>query len=108
MTATLPPPAFAPFGIVHAAMLGSMALAAWAWVAWARRAGNARRRHVEEMVAYANLALWIVIRLYLLTPDQFRWSVWIPLGMCDIMTLLVSVRLLVPDTRWFSIALYFG
>jgi hypothetical integral membrane protein (TIGR02206 family) len=60
------------------------------------------------MVAYANLALWIVIRLYLLTPAQFRWNVWVPLGMCDIMTLLVSVKLLNPHRRWLSIALYFG
>ena len=104
-----PPPEFHPFGLLHLAMLlGIFAVAAW-WVAWARDEPDAaRRRHVEQMAAYANLALWIVIRLYLITPAQFRWNVWVPLGMCDIMTLLVSLKLLNPHSRWLSIALYFG
>jgi len=106
--AALPAPAFAPFGAIHAAMLAAIAVAAGSWILWARHASDARRRHVEQMVAFANLALWIVIRLYLLTPDQFRWSVWIPLGMCDIVTLLVTVKLLAPSNRWLSVALYFG
>jgi len=105
---SVPPPDFTPFGLLHAVMLAAIALAAWVWVAWAHRASAERRRHVEEMVAFANLSLWIVIRLYLLTPGQFRWSVWIPLGMCDLVTLLVSVKLLQPQNRWLSIAIYFG
>ena len=47
----LPPRAFTPFGVLHAAMLASIAVAAWGWVAGARGAGDLRRRHVEEMVA---------------------------------------------------------
>ena len=106
---TPPPPEFSPFGLLHLAMLlGIFAASAW-WVLWARDQPDAgRRRHVEQMAAYANLALWIVIRLYLITPAQFKWNVWVPLGMCDIMTLLVSFKLLNPHSRWLSIALYFG
>jgi len=103
------PPQFVLFSLLHWTMLSGIVAAACGWVAWARtHPSRARRRHAEEMVAYANLALWIVIRLYLLTPEQFRWSVWIPLGMCDIVTLLVSLKLLRPQSRWLSIALYFG
>jgi hypothetical protein len=76
-----PLPTFAPFGLVHAAWLIAIFGAAWLWVRWARREPDAlRRRHVEQMVAYANLMLWIVIRLYLLTPissggrSGFRWG----------------------------------
>jgi hypothetical integral membrane protein (TIGR02206 family) len=106
---TPPPPEFAPFGLLHLAMLLGIAGAAMWWVAWANDERDAgRRRHVEQMVAYANLALWILIRLYLITPAQFRWTVWVPLGMCDLMTLLVTIKLLNPDVRWLSIALYFG
>jgi hypothetical integral membrane protein (TIGR02206 family) len=108
MTQT-PLPAFAPFGLLHLAMLLAIVALSWWWVAWARRQTDpARLRHVEEMVAYTNLLLWIVIRLYLITPQQFRWNVFVPLGRCDIMTLLVTVKLLKPESRWLSIALYFG
>ena len=104
-----PPPPFVLFSLLHWTMLaGIVAVAAW-WVAWARTHPEPlRRRRAEEMVALANLALWIVIRLYLLTPAQFKWSIWIPLGMCDIVTLLVSLKLLRPQSRWLSIAIYFG
>ena len=102
-------PQFVVFSLLHWAMLAGIVVAAGGWVAWARTHPNRARRHrAEEMVAYANLALWIVIRLYLLTPGQFKWSIWIPLGMCDIVTLLVSLKLLRPQSRWLSIAIYFG
>jgi hypothetical integral membrane protein (TIGR02206 family) len=97
------------FGPLHLTMLGAIFGAAALWVLWARAHPHpAGRRHAEEMLAYANLALWIVIRLYLVTPEQFRWSVWVPLGMCDIVSLLASLKLLNPRNRWLSIALYFG
>lgn len=103
------PSQFVLFSLLHWTMLAGIAVAAYGWVAWARtHPSRARRQRAEEMVAYANLALWIVIRLYLLTPAQFRWSIWIPLGMCDIVTLLVSLKLLRPQSRWLSIAIYFG
>lgn len=102
-------PHFAAFGWLHVAMLAGMAIAAFAWARWARQEPDeARRRHVEQMVAYANLVLFIVIRLYLITPSQFKWSVWPPLGMCDIVSLLASLKLLNPQSRWLSIALYYG
>lgn len=102
-------PHFTLFGSLHWTMLAAIFAGAAIWVRWARAHPDvARRRHVEEMVAYANLVLWIVIRLYLVTPDQFRWSIWIPLGMCDLMSLLASIKLLNPDKRWLSIGLYFG
>lgn len=107
----MPPalPKFPLFGLLHLSLLLGIFGAAWLWVSWARAHQDAaRRRHVEEMLAYANLALWIVIRLYLITPAQFKWSVWIPLGMCDIVSLLASIKLLNPHNRWLSIALYFG
>jgi len=105
----LPLPGFVLFSLLHYTMLAAVFAASWWWAAWARRHPDAlRRRHVEEMVAYANLALWIVIRLYLITPEQFQWNVFVPLGMCDIMTLLVTLKLLNPANRWLSIALYFG
>ena len=101
-------PKFALFGPLHLTMLAAIFGAALLWVWWARtHPSPARRRHVEEMLAYANLVLWIVIRLYLVTPDQFRWSVWVPLGMCDIASLLVSIKLLNPYNRWLSIAALF-
>ena len=104
-----PPPEFAPFGLLHATLLICIFGAAWWWAAWATdHPDGARLRHIEQMVAYANLALWIVIRLYLITPAQFKWNIWLPLGMCDIMTFLVSIKLLNPGNRWLSIALYFG
>ncbi|MEO7761650.1 MAG: TIGR02206 family membrane protein [Casimicrobiaceae bacterium] len=104
-----PLPKFAAFGPLHLTMMIGIFAGGWWWIAWARNHPSAeRRRHAEEMVAYANLMLWIVIRMYLITPDQFRWSIWVPLGMCDIVTLLVSIKLLRPDNRWLSIALYFG
>ncbi len=103
-----PLPMFTPFGLVHAAWLIGIFGAAWLWVAWAKRVADPRRRHVEQMIAYANLMLWILIRLYLITPEQFRWNVFVPLGMCDIMTLVVSLKLFNPHSRWPSIALYFG
>ena len=103
------PPQFVLFSLLHWTMLSGIVAAACGWVAWARtHPSRARRHRAEEMVAYANLALWIVIRLYLLMPRQFKWSIWIPLGMCDIVTLLVSLKLLRPQSRWLSIALYFG
>lgn len=103
------PPKFALFGPLHLTMLSAILVAALLWVWWARaHPGPSRRRHAEEMLAFANLALWIVIRLYLITPEQFRWSVWVPLGMCDIVSLLASLKLLNPYNRWLSIALYFG
>ncbi|MEO8135869.1 MAG: TIGR02206 family membrane protein [Betaproteobacteria bacterium] len=102
-------PQFTLFGPLHWTMLGAIFVAAAWWVTWARTHPSlVRRRHVEEMLAYANLVLWIVIRLYLVTPEQFRWSIWVPLGMCDIMSLLASIKLLNPHNRWLSIALYFG
>jgi len=104
-----PLPEFVLFSPLHWVMLLGIFAAAWWWVAWAKNHPSpARRRHVAEMVAYANLALWIVIRLYLITPAQFKWSIWVPLGMCDIITLLVSIKLLNPGNRWLSIAIYFG
>jgi hypothetical integral membrane protein (TIGR02206 family) len=102
-------PKFALFGPLHLTMLSAIFGAALLWVWWARtHPSPARRRHAEEMLAYANLVLWIVIRLYLVTPDQFSWSVWVPLGMCDIASLLASLKLLNPYNRWLSIGLYFG
>lgn len=102
-------PRFLAFGWLHLAMLAGIACAAIVWIRWARAERDpARVRHVEEMVAYANLALFIVIRLYLITPSQFKWSVWPPLGMCDIVSLLASIKLLNRDSRWLSIALYYG
>ena len=102
-------PKFPLFGTLHLTMLAAIFGLALLWVAWAREHPDERgRRHVEEMLAYANLGLWMVIRLYLITPAQFRWSVWIPLGMCDIVSLLASIKLLNPHNRWLSIALYFG
>ena len=103
------PPRFLPFGWLHLAMLAGIACAAIVWIRWARNENDeSRLRHVEEMVAYANLVLFVVIRLYLLTPSQFKWSVWPPFGMCDIVSLLASIKLLNRDSRWLSIALYFG
>ena len=64
----MPPalPKFPLFGLLHLSLLLGIFGAAWLWVSWARAHQDAaRRRHVEEMLAYANLALWIVIRLYL-------------------------------------------
>ena len=102
-------PRFTPFGLLHGLMLSAIVIASIGWIVWARNEPDAaRRRRGEEMVAYANLALWIMIRLYLLTPAQFKWSVWPPLGMCDLMSLLASIKLLNPQSRWPSIALYFG
>jgi hypothetical integral membrane protein (TIGR02206 family) len=106
---TMQPPRFAAFGWLHWTMLAAIAVAAILWVRWARaEPDEARRRHVEQMIAYANIALFIVIRLYLITPSQFKWSVWPPLGMCDIVSLLASIKLLNPRVRWLSIAVYFG
>ena len=103
------PPRFTAFGWLHLALLAGIAVAALAWAHWARHEPDAPRRdHVEQMVAYANLLLYIVIRLYLITPSQFKWSVWPPLGMCDIVSLLASLKLLNPRSRWLSIALYYG
>lgn len=103
------PPRFVAFGWLHLAMLVGIAVAAFGWAHWARHESDeSRRRHVEEMVAYANLVLFVVIRLYLITPSQFKWSVWPPLGMCDIVSLLASLKLLNPHSRWLSIALYYG
>ena len=99
---------FALFGPLHLSMLAGIFGAALLWVVWACARPDPERRHVEQMLAYANLTLWIVIRLYLVTPEQFQWSVWLPLGMCDIVSLLASLKLLHPHNRWLSIALYFG
>ena len=102
-------PRFVALGWLHFTMLAGIAIAAIVWIRWARTEPDvARRRHVEQMVAFANLALFIVIRLYLLTPEQFKWSIWPPLGMCDIVSLLASIKLLNPHSRWLSIVLYFG
>ena len=102
-------PKFTLFGPLHWTMLAAIFAGAVLWVKWARAHPNpAARQQVEEILAYANLTLWIVIRLYLITPAQFKWSVWVPLGMCDIVSLLASIKLLKPHNRWLSIALYFG
>ena len=106
---TAPLPRFVPFGWMHLILLVAIAIGAILWIRWARAEREAAtRRRVEELVAYANLALFIVIRLYLITPTQFKWSVWPPLGFCDVISLLASIKLLKPQSRWLSIALYFG
>lgn len=97
---------FRPFTLTHALALATIAALTWLLIVYARRVDSATRTRLERRIAAVNALMWVGSHSAHLVVSGFNLATALPLHMCHLVSLLVSVALVFPR-RWMHALLYF-